>query len=208
MSEKTQELILELLEAGNAERSSRKKESEVNYFDRQVAENFPQHVSSHNQGEQGDGGKDRSQLNSVVVGRLKAINSEGQPLVNFQENLFPGPIQGRSVVQLREADLEQDVVLMFERGDVKRPIIMGVLKSSGERLQKSQRGEQSPSAPIVKVELDGERVTLSAQKEIVLRCGKASITLTKEGKILIRGAYVSSRSSGPNLIKGGSVQLN
>ena len=72
MSEKTQELILELLEAGNAERSSRKKESEVNYFDRQVAENFPQHVSSHNQGEQGDGGKDRSQLNSVVVGRLKA----------------------------------------------------------------------------------------------------------------------------------------
>ena len=49
---------------------------------------------------------------------------------------------------------------------------------------------------------------LSADKEIVLKCGKASITLTRAGKILIRGAYLLSRSSGPNRIKGGSIQLN
>jgi hypothetical protein len=42
----------------------------------------------------------------------------------------------------------------------------------------------------------------------VLRCGQASVTLTKAGKVLIRGTYVSSRSSGVNRIKGGSVQLN
>jgi hypothetical protein len=49
---------------------------------------------------------------------------------------------------------------------------------------------------------------VSAKEQLVLRCGKASITLTKEGKVLIQGAYVSSRSSGVNRIKGGSVQLN
>ena len=43
---------------------------------------------------------------------------------------------------------------------------------------------------------------------MVLRCGKASITLTKAGKVLIEGSYVLSRSTGVNRIKGGSVQLN
>ncbi|TIP53764.1 MAG: DUF2345 domain-containing protein, partial [Mesorhizobium sp.] len=53
-----------------------------------------------------------------------------------------------------------------------------------------------------------ERLDLSAEREIVLRCGKASITLTRTGKIILRGTYILSRSSGPNKIKGGSIQLN
>ena len=57
-------------------------------------------------------------------------------------------------------------------------------------------------------EVDGEKTVVTAQKEIVLRCGKASITLTRAGKVLIRGAYLLSRSSGVNRIKGGSVQIN
>ena len=56
--------------------------------------------------------------------------------------------------------------------------------------------------------MDGERLIFRANEEIVLRCGKASITLTKAGKIILRGAYVLSRSSGVNRIKGGSVQIN
>jgi len=44
--------------------------------------------------------------------------------------------------------------------------------------------------------------------QLVLRCGRASITLTAAGKVLIEGAYVSSRSTGVNRIKGGSVQIN
>jgi hypothetical protein len=56
--------------------------------------------------------------------------------------------------------------------------------------------------------IDGKRVTFDAREEIVLRCGKASITLTKAGKVLIRGAYLLNRSSGVNRIKGGSVQIN
>ena len=60
----------------------------------------------------------------------------------------------------------------------------------------------------VEVDADGERMIVSADEQLVLRCGKASITLTKAGKVLIEGAYVLSRSTGVNRIKGGSVQLN
>jgi hypothetical protein len=64
------------------------------------------------------------------------------------------------------------------------------------------------TAPAVPAELDGERVLLTADREIVLRCGEASLTLTRAGKVLIRGTYVLSRSSGSNRIKGAAVEIN
>jgi hypothetical protein len=60
----------------------------------------------------------------------------------------------------------------------------------------------------VEVERDGERMIVSAKTQLVLRCGKASITLTQAGKVLIEGTYVSSRSTGVNRLKGGSIHLN
>lgn len=65
-----------------------------------------------------------------------------------------------------------------------------------------------PASAQVEVDADGERMMVSAKEQLVLRCGKASITLTKAGKVIIKGSYVLSRSSGVNRIKGGSVQLN
>jgi hypothetical protein len=53
-----------------------------------------------------------------------------------------------------------------------------------------------------------ERLVLAAEREIVLQVGKASVTLTAAGKIILRGTYVSSRSSGVNRIRGGSVEIN
>jgi hypothetical protein len=53
-----------------------------------------------------------------------------------------------------------------------------------------------------------ERLTFTAAREIVLQCGRASIVLTRAGKVLVRGAYVSLRSSGMQRITGASVQIN
>ena len=60
----------------------------------------------------------------------------------------------------------------------------------------------------IEVDADGQRVIISAKDQIVLRCGKASITLTQAGKVLIQGSYVLSQSTGTNRIKGGSVDIN
>ena len=78
---------------------------------------------------------------------------------------------------------------------------MGVLREGDGWPLPEQPGQ-------VEVDADGERLIVSAKEQVVIRCGKASITLTKAGKVLIQGAYVLSRSSGVNRIKGGSVQLN
>jgi hypothetical protein len=56
--------------------------------------------------------------------------------------------------------------------------------------------------------VDGRRVVVEATREIVLRCGKASITLTRAGKIILRGTHVVSRSSGANRVQGSQVKIN
>jgi hypothetical protein len=63
-------------------------------------------------------------------------------------------------------------------------------------------------SPVPEVVVDGERKQIEGSKEIVLRCGKASITLRSNGRIIIRGAYVETRASGTNRIKGGAVLIN
>ena len=67
-------------------------------------------------------------------------------------------------------------------------------------------GLVQPPAP--EVEADGERLVIEARREMTLRCGKASITMTADGRVTIRGTQVLSRSDGPNRVQGASVQLN
>lgn len=74
----------------------------------------------------------------------------------------------------------------------------------GERLLASMMAEDNR----VDTAAPPERLVLTAEREIVLQVGKASITLTQAGKIILRGTYVLSRSSGVNRIKGGSVEIN
>jgi hypothetical protein len=138
----------------------------------------------------------------VVVGELIALTDDGcTPLVLYSGQPGTAAIPARTVVDLHGTHIGRPVTLMFENADPSKPIVMGVLRE-GAGWPLSERPAQ------VEVDADGERLVVSAQEQIVLRCGKASITLTKAGKVLIQGTYLVSRSSGVNRIKGGSVQLN
>lgn len=148
--------------------------------------------------------REAHRIEGVVTGVLVGFGTEGEPLVDFPDNSFDSPVGARAIIALVDGDLGKEVVLMFEHGDLARPLVMGVIQTPNKILP----DVQSESLPRINVEIDGERLVLSAEKEIVLCCGEASITLTRSGKVLIRGAYVLSRSSGVNKIKGGSIQLN
>jgi hypothetical protein len=138
----------------------------------------------------------------VVTGVLIGFKENGAvPLVIFPRQRAEAlAMAARTVVDLHAAHIGKPVVLMFEQGDPARPIIMGCIRGESTAL--------AEAVGRVEVDTDGERLIVHAKEQLVLRCGKASITLTKAGKVLIQGAYVSSRSSGVNRIKGGSVQLN
>lgn len=130
-----------------------------------------------------------------VVGRLVRCGRGGDAVVDFAGNPFGRPVAARTTTTLDPAIVGGDVVLLFEEGDPARPIVVGVI-------------HPADAAPGVPAEVDGERVLITAEREIVLRCGEASITLTRAGKVLIRGTCVLSRSSGANRIKGAVVEIN
>jgi hypothetical protein len=117
-----------------------------------------------------------------------------------------GLVVARVMASLGSADIGRNVALLFEGGDPAKPVIMGLMFVAPS--DSSQALKQTATLLNAEAEADGDRIVLTAEKEIVLRCGEASITLTKAGKIIIQGAYVSSRSSGTNRIQGGSVEIN
>jgi hypothetical protein len=137
---------------------------------------------------------------AAVVGELLALTDDGMtPRVRFAGQPGTAALRARSTVDLHAAHIGASVVLLFEAGDPARPIVTGVLR--GPTRDATARG------PLV-IDVDSERLIVDAKEQLVLRCGKARITLTSAGKVLIEGAYISSRSTGVNRIKGGSVQLN
>lgn len=139
-------------------------------------------------------------LPGVVLGELLALADDLRPLVRFPARGGTA-VPARSTVDLHGAHVGARVVLMFEDGDAARPIVTGVLREG--------TGWPLPEPPAqVQVDADGQRLVVTAREQLVLRCGKASITLTKAGKVLIEGSFVTSRSAGVNRVKGGSVQLN
>jgi hypothetical protein len=144
----------------------------------------------------------------VEIGTLVGFLESSGPLVDFAGNDSGGPLPARSTLALDKRHSGQDAILLFEGGDQRKPIVIGLLHQSQQPV--SVLTEQPPVAPSNQLgfEADGDRLVFTAEREIVIRCGEASITLTRAGKVVIRGTHLVSRSSGMNRIKGGVVHIN
>jgi hypothetical protein len=70
------------------------------------------------------------------------------------------------------------------------------------------RVESLPANFVVAADAEGRRAIVTAKDEIVIECGKASITLRRNGRIVVKGTYVETRAEGTNRIKGAKLHLN
>lgn len=148
------------------------------------------------------------------VGHLVGRDERGM-LVDYPHNPH-GVLVARSTLPLEnvlsssagtQPEQPRQVLLVFEQERPDSPIIVGVLEPTQLHVAKdSARTELAPTQ--IEARVDGRRVVLDAHDEIVLSCGEASITLRRNGRVVIRGAYVETRSRGVNRIKGGTVQIN
>jgi hypothetical protein len=134
-------------------------------------------------------------IEGVVIGVLMGFD-DGRPLVVFAGNPRAAAVPARSLAELDYAAIGAEVALLFEAGDPARPLIVGRIVDPARR----------QPAPVVL--RDGERVRVTADERIELRVGKASIVMEKDGRITIRGTYLTSHASAANRIRGGSVNLN
>ena len=147
-----------------------------------------------------------------VVGRLAGPGDAGEVLVQFDGR---GPKKARLLAGLSRKALTDpqkkggQVLLLFENNDPEFPIIIGLIQSPLEDLVSLEVAppEVAQKRP-TEARLDGRRVVLEAQDEIQLKCGKGSITIKRDGKIVVKGTHLLSRATGPHRIKGGNVTIN
>ena len=139
-------------------------------------------------------------LPAVLIGKLVALLGRAA-MVTYPGQPGTATLTAATVVDLSSVRIGSSVALAFEAGDARKPIVMGVLRDDAEL-------PAALSTLDVRVDADGRCVSIEARDQLTLSCGDASITLTRAGKVLIRGRYVSSRSSGVLRIRGGSVQIN
>jgi predicted pyridoxine 5'-phosphate oxidase superfamily flavin-nucleotide-binding protein len=109
---------------------------------------------------------------------------------------------------LAAAKAGRAAILAFENGDPALPIVVGLMQPAARREAGASPDAAESAAQEVQAEVDGRRVRITAQDEIVLECGSASITLRRNGRVVIHGDYVETCSEGTNRIKGGQVRIN
>lgn len=145
------------------------------------------------------------------IGRIVKVSSDGRPQVLFDGAVRPvvaRVLAPLDVATLRAmADREAEVFLFFDRGDPRRPIIAGVLMPETAAENVSETVEATVDLPEF-AHVDGKRVAVRGQDEVVLSCGKASITLRRNGRVIIKGTQIESRAAGANKVRGGSVRIN
>ena len=110
---------------------------------------------------------------SVCVGELVALADGGRTPMVFDPTRPDIPaLAARTVVDLHAPHVGQQVLLVFESGEGARPIVIGVLRNEMTSRLHDSSGQ-------VQVDVDGERLVVEAKQQLVLRCGKASITLRR-----------------------------
>ncbi len=127
-----------------------------------------------------------SKITGVVTGTFIGFSQEGCYLVDHPLNNSGDLVIATTRITLDASCIGREVAMIFEGGDLKRPIITGLMH--------------------IHELLDSREI--SAKEEIIIRCGKAFIQMKKDGTIRINGTSIVSRASGNNDMKGGSINLN
>jgi hypothetical protein len=137
----------------------------------------------------------------VRLGVLQGFDEQGQACVQIDGQVRQQVCAG-ALVALRAQDVGQRVALGFEDADTQRPLILGLLlEAPGAAMHVSGTGS-------VSIERQGTHTLIEAGEELELRCGEAVILLQADGRIDLRGTYITSHAHAGQRIRGGSVQIN
>ena len=134
------------------------------------------------------GSQGHVQINVPVLGTLLGYDEEGAPYVSHEYSDL-SHIKALSTVKLKESDIEQPVTLIFNQGDARKPIIIGVI--------------QDPA-----FETDEEPLVFENEHGIELKCGQGKIVLDPTGGVFVQGSTINTQAYGTNQLKGGVVKIN
>ena len=127
----------------------------------------------------------------ATIGTMCAI-AAGRPVIEIGD----AALEARSIVPVTPSDVGRDVLVLFERNDPRRPIVIGFVLDAPATSQTRD------------VTIDGDRLHIDGRKEITLACGEGSIVMRNDGTVIVKGINVTTRARGINKVKGAAVKIN
>lgn len=138
-----------------------------------------------------------AKVDGISIGTVTGVDAAGVRVSAAVPPLHDVP--AFTLLGIDKADIGRTVALGFRGGAADQPMVLGFVLDA--------RAPEAARLPAEAV-IDGERVVLQAQHEIELRCGDAAIILSADGRIELRGTYITSQASATQRILGGSVNIN
>jgi len=141
-------------------------------------------------------------VDSILIGHVDGVASDGTPCVRIEAFGLSG-VPAASLTPIGAEHIGRKVALGFEGGNPRRPVILGLM------FEPAQWVASAPSEAVsLDVVRENGRSIVTAEDELELRCGEARILLRADGRIYLRGNYITSHAEVGQRIRGGSVQLN
>lgn len=140
----------------------------------------------------------------IKRGRIVAFSVDGEIKVESQADDLPISCEFLQMAAGSPPELcPGDAVLYAMDEMALRGYVIGVIQKYHPEGRKVTANAIIPD-PEQKI----REIRLTAEEKLELSCGKSSLTLNEDGKIVIKGTNLLSRSSGPNRIIGASVAIN
>jgi hypothetical protein len=130
----------------------------------------------------------------LVLAEISAVDEQGRPWIRRERGGESVP--AAATVAVRPEDLGRRATVLL---DGATPIVTGIVRFEGAAAE--------DEAGLVIRNDEGE-ISLVATRAITLRCGPASVTLSPDGTVRIKGTNVATTASGQNRIRGASVKIN
>jgi hypothetical protein len=141
----------------------------------------------------------------AVLGRLDGVDDEGRALFRPDGEKDARPVA--IGMQIEDSALVKAAwlgtrALALRSGEGGRLVLISFIR---ERVASTAR-DQGPGELSMRV--DGDTVTVRAQRTLELVCGKARVILHADGRIDVNGTKILQRSRGPIKLKGATIDLN
>ncbi|QDQ27517.1 hypothetical protein FNU76_14770 [Chitinimonas arctica] len=137
---------------------------------------------------------------ALILGEIVSLNAAGLPRLHVDG---VGLVDmAASLVPITVADVGKTVAFSMPVGPASPGVVLGLV------WQPQVAAMEAVAPQPLEASVDGNMVHIEARQSIKLSCGRASITLTADGQILLRGDYISNHSTGTQRIKGAAVQIN
>ena len=141
-----------------------------------------------------------TQEKQIVRGEVLSVSADASVLVACESGRFDkvicNKLETSEGTRLRLA-VGDNVLVWLPESDEERGVVLGRIGPSRAADVKPEQKQETP-----------DELVIEAKKNLALKCGEGSITLRKDGKILIKGKDLVSQAKRTNRIKGGSVAIN